>query len=60
MIQKETGWTDEYLLWEISWSNVQMKLKDAPYYQYRSSGKKGEKVVSQKELVEYLNNQIAN
>jgi hypothetical protein len=33
-IQKETGWTDEYLLWEIPWINVRMKLADAPHYLY--------------------------
>jgi hypothetical protein len=34
MIQKETGWTDDYLLWETSWANIQMKLADAPRYHY--------------------------
>jgi hypothetical protein len=54
MIQKETGWTDEYLLWGISWANVQMKLRDAPYYKYRSGKGKDDKVVDQKGLEKWL------
>jgi len=52
MIQKETGWTDDYLLWGISWANVQMKLSDAPYYRYR---KAGEQTISEKDLPNWLN-----
>jgi hypothetical protein len=51
MIQKETGWTDDYLLWGVSWANIQMKIKDAPYYKY---GKSGERKVDQKGLEEWL------
>jgi len=54
MIQKETGWTDEYLLWGISWPNLQLKLADAPYYKYTSGKKKGEEVVDQKGLEAFL------
>ena len=64
MIQKETGWTDEYLLWGLSWANVQMKLADAPYYKYKpgkpgKSGKSGkygyDEVIDEDELVGFLN-----
>lgn len=54
MIQKETGWTDDYLLWGLSWANVQMKLADAPYYKY-GSGKDGKVINDDKELEDYLN-----
>jgi hypothetical protein len=27
-----TGWTYEYLLWKISWVNLQMMIVDAPRY----------------------------
>lgn len=27
---KQFGWTYDYLLWGISWLNVQMMIKDAP------------------------------
>ena len=56
MIQKETGWTDEYLLWGLSWSNVQLKLADAPYYKYKNAGSKSEEIVeSDDELRKWLN-----
>lgn len=29
-IQKETGWTHNYLLWGESWLNIQMKIADSP------------------------------
>ncbi|MFA5450595.1 MAG: hypothetical protein WC231_01165 [Dehalococcoidales bacterium] len=31
-IQKETGWTHEYILWGESWLQLQLKLADAPGY----------------------------
>jgi len=56
MIQKETGWTDEYLIWGVAWANIQMKLSDAPYVKYRKGKKgKGEDVVDQKGLEKWLN-----
>jgi len=55
MIQKETGWTDDYMLWGISWANMQMKLADAPWYKYNRS-EKGEQVIDSDEgLCDYLN-----
>ena len=55
MIQKETGWTDEYLLWGLSWSNVQLKLADAPYNKLKNAGSKSEEVVeSDDELRDWL------
>jgi len=55
LLQKETGWTDDYILWGTSWVNLQMKLADAPYYKYNSkSGKNNEKVVDQDQLIEFL------
>ena len=53
MIQKDTGWTDDYLLWGISWANLQMKLADAPFYKYRSE--KDDEVMEEKGLEEFLN-----
>jgi len=29
-IQKETGWSHDYILWGESWFNLQMKLNDLP------------------------------
>jgi len=51
-IQKETGWTDEYLLWEIPWVNVRMKLIDEIHYDYSGEDKKT--IESEEELVEFL------
>lgn len=31
-VQKETGWTDEYLLWNVSLVNIRMKLADSMKY----------------------------
>ena len=54
MTQKETGWKDDYLLWGISWANVQMKLADAPYFKYRK-GKDDKVINDNEELKDYLN-----
>ena len=51
-IQKETGWTDEYLLWEIAWVNVRMKLIDEMHYDYSKDDEKT--IESEDELVEFL------
>ena len=50
-IQKETGWTDKYLLWEIPWINIRMKLADAPYY---SNSTKSKEIANEQELQEFL------
>ena len=53
MVQKDTGWTDDYLLWGLSWTSVQMKLADAPRYVYR--GKERAKLITdEKELIRLL------
>jgi hypothetical protein len=52
MIQKETGWTDDYILWGTSWANLQMKLADAPRYR---SGKRSRTINDEKELFNFLN-----
>ena len=49
-VQKETGWTDEYLLWMIPWVNVRMKLVDELHYVYGKS----KNIEDEKELVELL------
>jgi len=51
-IQKETGWTDEYLLWEISWVNVRMKLIDELHYDYSTKDEKT--IESEDELIQFL------
>ena len=53
MIQKDTGWTDDYLLWGVSWANMQLKMADAPCYRYNSKGK--EQVIDDDELKNWLN-----
>jgi hypothetical protein len=56
MIQKDTGWTDDYILWELSWANLQLKLADAPYYKYggKTAGKNGG-VIDEEDLASFLN-----
>ena len=51
-IQKETGWTDDYLLWEITWVNVRMKLIDEIHYDY--SGKDEKTIENDEELTAFL------
>jgi hypothetical protein len=51
IIQKETGWTDDYILWGISWANLQLKLADAPRYR---SGKRSHTLKDEKELHSFL------
>ncbi|GHV32136.1 hypothetical protein FACS1894177_07850 [Bacteroidia bacterium] len=52
-VQKETGWTDEYLLWQIPWVNVRMKLIDEIPYEY--NGKSAKTIENEDELIEFLN-----
>ncbi|MDR2764747.1 MAG: hypothetical protein LBB90_06910 [Tannerella sp.] len=54
ILQKETGWTDDYILWGVSWANLQMKLADAPHYAY---GHTSAKRVDGDELVRLLEQQ---
>jgi hypothetical protein len=49
-IQKDTGWTDEYMLWGLSYANLRMKIADAPSYRY---GKKT-KTLNEEELTAFL------
>lgn len=51
-IQKETGWTHEYILWGESWFNIQMKLADAPRM---ITGSRKKTIESEDELEEFLN-----
>lgn len=53
MLQKETGWTDDYVLWGTSWANLQMKLADAPRYTY-SKKEKVKTIVNEDELIRFL------
>ena len=52
-IQKETGWTHDYILWGESWFNIQMKLADAPRM---INGNRKKTIESEDELEEFLNN----
>jgi hypothetical protein len=52
-LQKETGWTDEYILWGTSWLNLRLKLADAPYYSYRKSNTVKE-AKNEDELIKFL------
>lgn len=51
LLQKETGWSDEYILWGTSWVNLQMKLADAAHYHY---GERRRTVVDEADLANFL------
>jgi len=51
MLQKETGWTDEYILWGAAWATFQLKQMDAPRYKFSKS----DTIVDEDELKEFLN-----
>jgi hypothetical protein len=53
ILQKETGWTDDYILWGTSWVNLQMKLADAPHYSYNKK-EKVHTIVDEQELINFL------
>ena len=50
-IQKETGWTHNYILWGESWFNLLMKLADAPR---TVKGGKAKIIEGDTELEEFL------
>ena len=51
-IQKETGWSHDYVMWGESWFNIQMKLADAP----RLEKEKKKIIEDSEELEDLLNN----
>jgi hypothetical protein len=51
-IQKETGWSHDYVLWGESWFNLQMKLSDAPRL---VKGDRAKRIENDEELEEFLN-----
>jgi hypothetical protein len=52
-IMKETGWSKHYILWRISWINVQLIMADAPGI--RSKTKADKKKVTGKQAAEMFN-----
>jgi len=50
-IQKETGWTQKYILWNESWFNMQLKLPDAPRM---GKNKTVKEIKSDEEMEEFL------
>lgn len=40
MIAEKTGWSDEQILWRISWSKIRMMLADAPAMKKAKKNKK--------------------
>ena len=52
-LQRETGWSHNYILWEESWFNLQMKLDDAPRL---ISSKRKKEIKTDEELEEFLLN----
>lgn len=46
-----TGWTLDYLLWKISWINLQMMIIDAPRY---TNDSKKEEIIPEPESIEEL------
>jgi hypothetical protein len=51
-IQKETGWTHDYIMWGESWFNLQLKLSDSPRM---VKGDRVKKIEDADELEEFLN-----
>jgi len=52
-IQKETGWTQKYLLWGESWLSLQLKLADAPR---TVKGEKSRLIENDDEMIEMMQN----
>lgn len=53
LLQKETGWTDEYILWGTNWANLQMKLADAAHFHYGKSNRT-KTIDNEQELIDFL------
>ncbi|GHV10303.1 hypothetical protein FACS1894162_3670 [Bacteroidia bacterium] len=51
-VQKETGWTDDHLLWGIPWVAVRMKLIDEIHYDY--TGKSTKTIQNEQELLNLI------
>jgi len=50
-IARETGWTSNYILWHVTWANLQLMIADAP----RLKKKTNKKMVEDDELFQILN-----
>lgn len=54
-IASETGWNYHYILWGVSWINIQMMLADAPRYIRKSKDKDEIKMIKDEiELAEFF------
>ena len=50
-IQKETGWSHDYIMWKESWFNIQMKLADATRI---VDGSRSSEIKDDDELIKFL------
>lgn len=51
-IIEKTGWSLKYVLWGISWINIQLMLADGPGVKKKNTNKK--EIESDEELIEFL------
>jgi hypothetical protein len=53
-IAAATGWTLDYILWGISWMNLEMMIADAPRYVTGEEVKRGKPIESETDLATFL------
>lgn len=54
---KHFGWTYEYLMWGISWLNVQLMIADQPEIEYNEDAPKqaSRKLETKEDILNYVN-----
>jgi hypothetical protein len=53
-IATATGWTVDYILWKISWVNIQMMIADAPRYISGDETRRGKPIETGDDLVDFI------
>ena len=51
-IATATGWSLDYILWQVSWGNLMMMIADAPRYITGKKLKRGKDIESEKDIME--------
>jgi|ADurb_H2B_03_Slu_FD_contig_21_1068536_length_645_multi_6_in_0_out_0_2 hypothetical protein len=53
-IVSATGWSVDYILWGISWMNIQMMIADAPHYVTGDTPRRGKPIENEADLAIFL------
>jgi hypothetical protein len=53
-IATATGWSIDYILWGVSWINLQLMIADAPRYVTGNKMKRGKPIESKEDMMAFM------